>query len=116
MKEPLGDKVEEAIVNDRIVDSLRVLTTSEHDLSANMEHIMKHRQHVMTRCTLRAAASSRIEGREWETVVGKRRKKGEREEKRGRQEKVGTLEGKEGERDQEGRKSEEEREAQEGGG
>ena len=39
MQEALGDKVEEAIVNDRIVNSLRVLTMSEHDLSANMERI-----------------------------------------------------------------------------
>ena len=41
MKEVLGDKVEEAIVDDRTVDSLRVLTTSGHGLFANMEHIMK---------------------------------------------------------------------------
>ena len=34
MKEALGDKVEEAIVNDRIVDSSRVLTMSEHGLKA----------------------------------------------------------------------------------
>ena len=39
MKEALGDKVEEVIANDRIVDSLCVLTMSEHGLSANMERI-----------------------------------------------------------------------------
>ena len=37
----VGDRVEEAVVNDRFVDSLRVLPMSEHGLSANMEHIMK---------------------------------------------------------------------------
>ena len=37
----LGDKVEEAIVNDRTVDSLRVLATSEHDSSTDTERIMK---------------------------------------------------------------------------
>ena len=41
MKEVLGDKVEEAMVDDRTGDSLRVLTTSGHGLSANMERIMK---------------------------------------------------------------------------
>ena len=41
MKEVLGDKVEEAIVDDGTVDSLRVLTTSGHGVSANMERIMK---------------------------------------------------------------------------
>ena len=39
--EALGDKVEEVIVNDRIVDSLCVLAMSEHSLSADMERIMK---------------------------------------------------------------------------
>ena len=41
MKEVLGDKVEEAIVDDRTVDLLRVLTTSRHGLSVNMKRIMK---------------------------------------------------------------------------
>ena len=41
MKEVLGDKVEEAIVDDRTVDLLRVLTTSGHGLSVNMKRIMK---------------------------------------------------------------------------
>ena len=41
LKEVLGDEVEEAIVDDRTVDSFRVLTTSGHGLSANMERIMK---------------------------------------------------------------------------
>ena len=113
MNEVLGGKVEEMIVSNRMIDSLRVFTTSWHGLSANMERIMKARHDSMH---LASGSQQQVEGGEWETVVGKRRKKGEREEKRGRQEKVGTLEGKEGERDQEGRKSEEEREAQEGGG
>ena len=37
----LGDKVDEVIVNDKIVDSLCVLTMSKHSLFANMERIMK---------------------------------------------------------------------------
>ena len=41
MKEILGDKVEEAIVNDRTVDSLRVLAMSERDSSTDTERIMK---------------------------------------------------------------------------
>ena len=49
--------------------------------------------------------SEKVEGEEWEAVVGKRRK----EDKRGAQE------GEERKRGQEGRKKEEEREAEEGG-
>ena len=40
MKHILGDKVEKAIVSDRIVDSPCVLTTSEYGCSVNMERIM----------------------------------------------------------------------------
>ena len=39
MKETLGDKVEEVIVSNRTVDSLCVLTMSEHGLSAIMKRI-----------------------------------------------------------------------------
>ena len=63
----------------------------------------------------RKEESGKVEGEEWETVVGKRRKKEKREKKRARREKVGTQESEEGERDQEGRKKEKEREAEEGG-
>ena len=41
MKDTLGDKVEEMIVSNRMVDSLRVLTTSEQGLSVNVKRIMK---------------------------------------------------------------------------
>ena len=41
MKEALGDKVEEVIVSNRMVDSLRVLSMSEHSLPADMERTMK---------------------------------------------------------------------------
>ena len=41
MNEVLGGKVEEMIVSNRMIDSLRVFTTSGHGLSANMERIMK---------------------------------------------------------------------------
>ena len=108
MKEALGDKVEEAIVNDRIVDSLCFLTISEHSLSADMERIMKAqapRDNSMqfasgSQQQLQAAQqerkegrkekSEKVEGEEWETVVGGRRKEEKRERKRDRREKVGT--------------------------
>ena len=41
MKEALGDKVEEMIVSNRMVDSLSVLTMSEQRLPADMERTMK---------------------------------------------------------------------------
>ena len=117
MKEVPGDKVEEAIVDDRTVDSLRVLTTS--GLSANMKRTMKaqvsldsgSQQHnsnqpsgsqqqlqatQQERKERRKEKGEKVEGEEWETVVVKGRK------------------GQRG-RGQEGRK-EEEKEAEEGGG
>ena len=69
MKEALSDKVEEAIVNDRIVDSLRVLTMSEHGLSANMERIMKAqapRDDSMHLASGSQHEERRKERREWE--------------------------------------------------
>merc|ERR1719419_2043202 len=41
MKEILGDKVEEVLVSDRMVDSPCSLVTSEYGWSANMQRIMK---------------------------------------------------------------------------
>ena len=89
MKEALGDKVEEAIVNDRIVDSLHVLTMSEHGLSANMERIMKAQaprdalMHLTSGSQQeregRKEESEMVDGEEWETVVGKRRKEERKE-------------------------------------
>ena len=76
MKEALGDKVEVAIVNDRIVDSLCVLTMSEHGLSANMERIAHQpsgsQQHRSTQQRNQA-----MQGRE-----GKKEEKGEKGEKK----------------------------------
>ena len=94
MKEALGDKIDAWTPRD---DSMHIASGSQQEREERKEKNQK------------------VEGGEWETVVGKRRKKGEREEKRGGQEKVGTLEGKERERDQEGRKKGKEREAEEGG-
>ena len=103
MKEALGDKVEEVIVSNRMVDSLRVLTMSEHGLSANMERIMKAKVPLDNSMHLasgsqqqlqearqaareegRKEKSENVEGEEWETVVGKGRKEEERERKRDR--------------------------------
>ena len=107
-KEVLGDKVEEEIVDDRTVDSLHVLTTSGHGLHVDMDRVMKaqvpldsgsQRMHFASGSQQereeRKEESEKVEGEEWETVVGKRRKKGER--------------------DQERRKKGKEREAEEGG-
>ena len=96
MNEVLSCKVEEMIVSNRMIDFLRVFTTSGHGLFANMERIMKAQAPRDDAMHLASGSQQKAEGREWETVVGNRRKKGERE--------------------QEGRKNEEEREAQEGGG
>ena len=41
VKETLGDKVEEVLVNDRWVDSVRAHTTSEHGLPVDTERIMR---------------------------------------------------------------------------
>ena len=95
MNEVLGDKVEEMIVSNRMIDSLRVFTTSGHGLSANMERIMKAQAPRDDAMHIASGSQQQVEGREWETVVGKRRKKGER--------------------DQERRKKGKEREAEEGG-
>merc|ERR1719263_2757179 len=41
MKEILGDKVEEVLIGDRMVDSPASLVTTEYGWSANMQRIMK---------------------------------------------------------------------------
>ena len=43
MKETLGDKVDEVIVSNRMVDSLRAHTASEHGWSTNMKHCAQQR-------------------------------------------------------------------------
>ena len=96
MKEALGDKVEEAIVNDRIVDSLCFLTMSEHSLSADMERIMKAqapRDNSMhfasgSQQQLQAAQQERKEGRKEKSEKVEGRRVGDScwEEKEGRKE------------------------------
>merc|ERR1712038_628482 len=41
MKEILGDKIEEVLIGDRMVDSPATLVTTEYGWSANMQRIMK---------------------------------------------------------------------------
>ena len=129
MKEVLGDKVEEAIVDDGTVDSLRVLTTSGHGLSANMERIMKAQVPLDSstdlasgsqQCNSRQPSGSQQQRQSTRQVRGKERKgEGERgrseQEEKGREETESVRKGQRG-RGQEGRKNEEERESQEGGG
>ena len=67
MKEALGDNVE--------------AQASRDDLA----HLASGSQQERDR---RKEVSEKVEGEEWETVVGKRRKKEKREEKRDRREKV----------------------------
>ena len=143
MKEVPGDKVEEAIVDDRTVDCLRVLTTSGHGLPVDMERIMKvlgdtveeapeRQQHSSKRSTATRVEEERENGEkdEEEKEVEKgqeERDKGERRKERRKEkgEKVGgeewetvAVKGRKGQRErgQEGRKNEEGKEAEEGGG
>ena len=130
MSDVLGDKVEMVIASDRIVDSPCVPTTSEceYGWSAKMKRIAEaqalrdksmtwQQQHSSQQPqTARQATqpereggkgekSKRVEGKEWEAVVGKKRKG----------DKKGAQEGEERKRGQEGRKQKEEREAEERG-
>ena len=135
MKEALGDKVEEAIVNDRAVDTLHALTMSEHGLSADMERIMKAqapRDNSMhfasgSQQQLQAARQERerkqgkkrvrrFREKSGRQLLGREGRKKKRERKRDRREQLGAQEGEKGEGDQEGRKEDEEEEAEEGGG
>ena len=122
IKEVLGDNGEMVIASDRIVDSPCVPSTSEYGWSAEMERIVEAQalRDSSAELTMKAQVpldsgsqrmqlasgsqqkrerreemSEKAEGGEWETVVGKRRKKGES--------------------DQERRKKGKEREAEEGG-
>ena len=123
VKETLGDKVDEVIVSNRMIDSLRVLTMSEQGLSVNMKRIMKaqtsldsstdlasgSQQHDSSQQPQRARQSTRQEKKE-------RKGEGERgrseREQVGREERESMREGQRG-RGQEGRK--EVREDEEGG-
>ena len=89
MKETLGDKVEEAIVHDRSVDSLRAHTMPEHGLPANTKRI-----------------AQQPGGSQQQRQSTRQEREKERESVR---------KGQRG-RGHEGRKNEEEREAEEGGG
>ena len=86
MKETLGDKVDEVIVSNRMLDSLRAHTASEHGWSTNMKH-----------CAQQPSGSQQaMQQRE------RKEEKGQGERKKGRKD--------QGRRDQEGRRKEKERE------
>ena len=84
MKKVLGDTAEEAVVNDRVVDSLRVLTMSEHGWSAGMQRSTQQRdsnQAVASNNCKQHNKSERKKERkgEEEKGVGEKSKKEERE-------------------------------------
>ena len=110
MKKVLGDTAEEAVVNDRVVGSLRVLTMSEHGWSAGMQRSTQQRdsnQAVASNDCKQHNKRVRKEERkgEEEKGVGEKSKKEERkligkEERRGIEgERVARIEGKENEVD-----------------
>ena len=137
MNEVLGDKVEEMIVSNRMVDSLRVLTMSEQGLSVNTKRIMKAQVPLDSSTDLasgsqqydssqqqqqpQTARQSTRQEKEKERGERKKERKGEGErgrserEEKGREERESVRKGQRG-RGQEGRKEEEEREAEKGGG
>ena len=107
MKEVLGDKVEEAIVDDRTVDLLRVLTTSGHGLSVNMKRIMKA-QAPVDNANVSTNAFDRLERQQHSS-------KQQQQPQTARQPTRQEREKERGERKKE-RKEKEEREAEEGRG
>ena len=113
MKETLGDKVEEAIVNDRSVDSLRAHVMSEH---ADTKRIMKAQA---PRDSSQAVASNNCKQHNKRERKKERKGEGERgrsaQEEKGQEERESLRKGQRG-REQEGRKKEEEKETEEGGG
>ena len=89
MKETLGDKVEEAIVNDRTVDSLRVLTMSEHGWSAGMQRSTRQRDSNQAVASNNCKQHNKRERKkerkgEEEKGVGEKSKKEERVGREGR--------------------------------
>ena len=123
VKEALGDKVDEVIVSNRMIDSLRVLTMSEQGLSVNMKRIMKAPVSLDSSTDLASGSQQRDSSQQPQmarqsTRQEKKERKGEGErgrserEEEGREERESVREGQRG-RGQEGRK--EVRENEEGG-
>ena len=123
VKETLGDKVDEVIVSNRMIDSLRVLTMSEQGLSVNMKRIMKAQVSLDSSTDLASGGQQRDSSQQPQTArqstrQEKKERKGEGErgrserEEEGREERESVREGQRG-RGQEGRK--EVREDEEGG-
>ena len=123
VKETLGDKVDEVIVSNRMIDSLRVLTMSEQGLSVNMKRIMKAQVSLDSSTDFASGSQQRDSSQQPQmarqsTRQEKKERKGEGErgrserEEEGREERESVREGQRG-RGQEGRK--EVREDEEGG-
>ena len=96
MKEVPGDKVEEAIVDDRTVDYLRVPTTSGHGLPVDMERIMK------AQAPVRLERQQHSSQQQQQPQTARQSTREEREKEKGERKKE--------------RKGEGEREVEEGGG
>ena len=113
MKKVLGNTAEEAVVNDRVVDSLRVLTMSKHGWSAGLQRSTQQRD------SSQAVASNNCKQHNKRERKKERKGEGERgrseQEEKGQEGRESLRKGQRG-RGQEGRKKEEEREAEEGGG
>ena len=98
MKKVLGDAAEEAVVNDRVVDSLRVLTMSEHGLSVAIQRSTQQRD------SNQAVASNNCKQHNKRERKKERKGKGEKGvgEKSKKEERERELDGKEERRGIEG--------------
>ena len=118
MKEILGDKIEEVIVDDRIVDYLHVFTMLAHDLYADMERVMKaqalrdNSRHTATEyggsANMGSIQSTRQQHNNYHSKQSIQRREGK--EEKGQEESEKGRKG-EGERGQTRRKEEEEKAA-----
>ena len=109
-----GDKVEEAIVDDRTFDSLRAHTMSEHGVPVDRERIMKA-QAPVDNANVSMSAFDRLERQQHSSQQQQQPQTARQSTRQEREkERESVRKGQRG-RGQEGRKEEEEREAEKGG-